>query len=109
MVQRSRARTSPRRSPREYTRIADIATGGVGHVALAIKREGSFERLYAVKRLRAEHRDDEDFRTMFFDEARLAGFVRHANVVSVLDVGEDDDGPYLVMDYVEGVPLSAII
>lgn len=98
-----------RRSESEYVRIADIASGGVGHVVLALRREGSFERLYAVKRLRAEHRDDDDFRTMFFDEARLAGFVRHANVVSVLDVGEDDDGPFLVMDYVEGVPLSAIV
>jgi serine/threonine-protein kinase len=98
-----------KRSESEYVRIADIASGGVGQVVLALRREGSFERLYAVKRLRAELRDDEDFRTMFFDEARLAGFVRHSNVVSVLDVGEDDEGPFLVMDYVEGVPLSAIV
>ncbi len=97
------------RSSRPYVRISDIASGGVGHVALAVKKEGSFERLYAVKRLRAEHREDADFRTMFFDEARLAGCVRHANVVSVIDVGEDDEGPFLVMDYVEGVPLSAIV
>jgi eukaryotic-like serine/threonine-protein kinase len=43
---------------------------------------------------------------MFMDEARLAGLVRHPNVVGVSDVGEDDDGPYLIMDYVEGVSLS---
>jgi serine/threonine protein kinase len=46
---------------------------------------------------------------MFMDEARLAGLVRHPNVVGVSDVGEDDDGPYLIMDYVEGVSLSRAI
>jgi serine/threonine protein kinase len=92
-----------------YARVADIASGGVGHVDLVLRREGSFERFYARKRLRAEHREEHDFRTMFFDEARIAGLVRHPHVVSVLDVGEDEDGPFLVMDYVEGVPVSTII
>jgi serine/threonine-protein kinase len=46
---------------------------------------------------------------MFVDEARLAGLVRHPNVVGVSDVGEDEDGPYLIMDYVEGVSLSKTI
>jgi serine/threonine-protein kinase len=81
----------------------------MGRVDLMLRREGSFQRLYAVKRLHPEHRSDEAFRRMFLDEARLAGLVRHTNVVSVLDVGEDAEGPYLVMDYVEGVPVSEII
>ena len=46
---------------------------------------------------------------MFMDEARLAGLVRHPNAVGVLDVGEDDDGPFLMMDFVEGIPLSRLI
>ena len=46
---------------------------------------------------------------MFMDEARLAGLVRHPNVVGVSDVGEDGDGPYLIMEYVEGVSLSRAI
>ncbi|AKF08052.1 serine/threonine-protein kinase [Sandaracinus amylolyticus] len=92
-----------------YEPLSEIASGGVGRVELVRRREGSFERLYARKRLHDAHRDDAEFRTMFFDEARIAGLVRHANVVSVLDVGEDDEGPYLVMEYVEGVPASAIV
>ncbi|UJR79337.1 Serine/threonine protein kinase PrkC, regulator of stationary phase [Sandaracinus amylolyticus] len=98
----------PRRAS-AYEHLSDIASGGVGRVELVRRREGSFERLYARKRLHDAHRDDADFRTMFFDEARIAGLVRHPNVVSVLDVGEDDEGPYLVMEYVEGVPASAIV
>ena len=81
----------------------------MGTVELGLRREGGFRRLYAVKRLHPHLLDDEDLRAMFVDEARIAGLLRHANVVSVLDVGEDDQGPFLVMDYVDGVTLSAII
>lgn len=81
----------------------------MGRVDLALRREGGFERLYAVKRLHSQYQSDEAFLAMFLDEARIAGLVRHANVVSVLDVGEDDGGPFLVMDYVDGLPLNRII
>lgn len=99
----------PPRASSSYQPVTHLANGGVGRVDLVVRREGSFERLYALKRLHAQHREDADFRTMFFDEARIAGLVRHPNVVSVLDVGEDAEGPFLVMDYIEGVALSAII
>jgi len=92
-----------------YLRVADIASGGMGRVDLCLRKHGAFQRLYAVKRLHPHYREDEDMRTMFLDEARVAGLLRHANIVSVLDVGEDDDGPFLVMDYVEGVSLSEFI
>ena len=49
------------------------------------------------------------FATVFMDEARLAGLVRHPNAVGVLDIWEDEDGPFLMMDFVEGVPLSRLI
>lgn len=81
----------------------------MGQVDLCVRQTGRFERLYAVKRLHPHLREDEAMRSMFLDEARVAGMVRHANVVAVLDVGEDADGPFLVMDYVEGVSLSRLI
>lgn len=43
------------------------------------------------------------------DEARLAASIRHPNVVPVLEVGEDDHGVFLIMDYVEGDTLSGIL
>ncbi|MEZ4373333.1 MAG: hypothetical protein R3B07_21095 [Polyangiaceae bacterium] len=46
-------------------------------------------------RLRGEYMEDPSVLAMLFDEARIAGLIRHPNVVSVLDVGEDDAGPYL--------------
>ncbi|MEC7524782.1 MAG: serine/threonine-protein kinase [Myxococcota bacterium] len=97
------------KSSRTYQHVLPLAEGGMGRVELAMRSESGFERLYAVKRLHPQLRADEAFRTMFLDEARVAGLLRHSNVVSVLDVGEDEDGPFLVMDYVEGLTLSMIL
>ncbi len=81
----------------------------MGRVELVVRSEGTFKRLYAVKRLLDGLRSDEGVRQAFLDEARIAGLVRHPNVVSVLDVGEDERGPYLVMDYVEGVSVADLM
>jgi serine/threonine-protein kinase len=81
----------------------------MGYVELCCRREGRFLRWCGRKRIHESYRTDLRFRSMFMDEARLAGLVRHPNVVGVSDVGEDDDGPYLIMDYVEGVSLSRAI
>jgi len=96
--------------PREgYVSIGLLARGGMGEVRLGLRQAGAFRRLVAIKRLRTEHRSDESFRRMFVDEGRLAGLVRHPNVVSVLDVGEDEEGPFLVMDFVEGVTAHQVL
>jgi eukaryotic-like serine/threonine-protein kinase len=92
-----------------YRTLITLARGGMGQVDLCVRRLGSFERLYAVKRLHPHLREEQTMRSMFVDEARVAGLVRHANVVSVLDVGEDAEGPYLVMDYIEGISLSRFV
>ena len=78
----------------------------MGEVDLAVRREGNFERFFAIKRLKPEFLHEPDVRAMFLDEARLAGLVRHPNVVSVVDVGADDRGPFLVMEYVDGISAS---
>ena len=90
-------------------KLLEIAKGGMGTVELCLRREGEFRRLCAVKRLHPHLSEDEDLRAMFVDEARVAGLLRHASVVSVLDVGEDVQGPFLVMDYIDGVTLSTIL
>jgi serine/threonine-protein kinase len=81
----------------------------MGRIELVVRREGAFARAYARKRLLPGLAGDGALRALFIEEARVAGLVRHANVVPVLDVGEDDDGPYLVMDYVDGVSVADLI
>lgn len=99
---------SPNQAP-SYRRVMKLASGGMGSVDLVVRREGAFERLYAMKRMHPHLREDPEVRAMFLDEARVAGLIRHPNVVSVIDVGEDADGPFLVMEYVEGVALTKLI
>lgn len=92
-----------------YRTVRTIASGGMGRVDLVVRREGSFARAHALKRLHPELASNGAVRAMILDEARIAGLVRHANVVSVLDVGEDEEGPFLLMELVEGVSLSRLI
>ncbi len=95
--------------PTSYVPVLELASGGMGTVSVCVRRAGAFERLYAIKRLHPHLQGDPAMRSMFLDEARMSGLLRHSNVVPVLDVGEDDAGPFLVMDYVEGVSVSRFI
>ncbi|MEM9187761.1 MAG: serine/threonine-protein kinase [Myxococcota bacterium] len=93
----------------DYLHLDTVASGGMGQVSLAVRREGRFQRLFAVKRLRPELSKDEEAKSSFLEEARVAGLLRHRAVVPVLDCGVDDDGPYLVMDFVRGMSLSKLL
>lgn len=91
--------------------VKEIARGGSGTVELAFRaddRGAGFQRMVAIKRLRPGHGDEDEARRMFLHEARLTGELRHPNVVGVLDIGEDDDGPYLLMDFVQGLSLGEL-
>ena len=77
-------------------------------LARASGAEG-FERLVALKRMNQDLLEADELRRRFVDEARVAAHVRHANVVAVNHFGRDDDGFYLVLDYVEGVSLQTLI
>jgi serine/threonine-protein kinase len=67
-----------------------------------------FERLVAIKCCHPHLSRDQEFITMFLDEARLAARIHHPNVVATLDVGSTDF-LYLVMEYVEGDSLSGLL
>ncbi|MBC7174457.1 MAG: serine/threonine protein kinase, partial [Polyangiaceae bacterium] len=87
-----------------YQVLAHIASGGMAGV-YAARQEGTFgfERIVALKVLHPHLASEDEFLTMFVDEARLAARIRHPRIVSVLDIAEDPgEGLYLVMDYVEG-------
>ncbi|MFO0605989.1 MAG: serine/threonine-protein kinase [Polyangiales bacterium] len=93
--------------------VTRIGAGGMASVYLArsgstLRFGRSFERVVAVKLMHPHLASDEGFVEMFFNEARVAAMVQHRNVVSVLDVGMEDNALYAVMDYVEGDTLAAI-
>ncbi|MBI5532458.1 MAG: protein kinase [Deltaproteobacteria bacterium] len=90
-----------------YEVLLPIASGGMATVYLArTAGAGGFERDVALKLTHAHLRENPEFAADLLEEAKLAVRIRHRNVVSVLDVGDDPLGLFLVMDYVHGDTLS---
>jgi serine/threonine protein kinase len=94
-----------------YEVLARLASGGMAgvYVARALGVAG-FERLFAIKVLHPHLAHEEEFISMFLDEARLAARIRHPNVVPTIDISDTEDaGYFLVMDYIEGDHLGALL
>ncbi len=76
--------------------------GGGGMAIVYMGRDTLLNRLVTVKMLRPEFTSDEDFVQRFRREAQAVASLSHPNIVSIYDVGLEDDVHYLVMEYVEG-------
>ncbi len=70
---------------------------------------GGFQRFVAIKRLHPHLAREHEFIQMFLDEARLAARLHHPHVVPILEIGESEDGYYLVMEYIEGDTLARLM
>ena len=78
--------------------------------AARVRGEAGFQKLVAVKRMLPQLADDEEFVSMFLDEARLAANINSPNCVHTLDLGRAEDGSlYIVMELVVGVTLARIL
>ncbi len=93
-----------------YLVFDEIASGGMATVHYG-RMSGSvgFSRTVAVKRLHPHFAKDPEFVTMFLDEARVAGRIRHPNVVPTLDVVATEGEIFLAMEYVHGDSLSKLL
>jgi len=87
-----------------YTLLTPIAQGGMGEVWKARDRETG--RLVAAKVLRPELSGEELSLSRLRIEARNAMRIQHPNIASVLDSGEEDGRGWIVMELVEGRPLT---
>ncbi|HVY29513.1 MAG TPA: serine/threonine-protein kinase [Polyangiaceae bacterium] len=108
--------TQPASQPRvarllgRYAVYGEIAAGGMATVYIGrLRGPAGFARRVAVKSLHPQLAKDPDFLSMFLDEARLVGHIQHTNVVPVLDVIAVESELHLVMEYVEGEPLSRVV
>ena len=93
-----------------YALFDEIASGGMAtvHIGRLVGPVG-FSRTVAIKRLHPQFAKDPEFGSMFLDEARLAARIRHPNVVPTLDVVSLEGELFLVMDFVQGEPLSRLV
>jgi eukaryotic-like serine/threonine-protein kinase len=100
----------PHRTLGRYELLVPLARGGMAMVwAARLKGDRGFEKLFAVKTMLPGMSDNAEFEKMFLDEATLASRIRHPHVVEILDLGEQDKILYIVMEWVEGEPLNAIM
>jgi eukaryotic-like serine/threonine-protein kinase len=90
-----------------YQLIEWVGGGGMATVYKA--KDVILDRIVAVKVLRAEYGEDEEFIRRFHREAHSATSLMHENIVSVFDAGEDEDIHYIVMEYINGYTLKQYI
>lgn len=84
----------------------------LGHGGMAVVHRAwdpDINRQLAVKLLRPERCTDPDYRARFLREAKAAGALSHPNIVTIYDVGENDNQPYIAMELLGGTPLDRLI
>src|SRR6516164_8486545 len=92
-----------------YELLCPIASGGMASVWLArLRGKRGFEKLFAIKTIRTELVADPRFQEMFLDEARIASGIQHPNVAQILDLGEQEDVLFIVMEWVDGDSLAKV-
>jgi serine/threonine-protein kinase len=93
-----------------YRVIEKLASGGMAEVfrAESAGLEG-FKKQVAIKRVLPHLSEKKKFISMFLDEARLSAHLSHSNCVQVFDIGVGDNAYFIVMEYVDGADLKAVL
>ena len=93
-----------------YEIIRQLACGGMAEVLLARQNDDDgTSRLVVLKRVLAHLAQNDSFLKMFAHEARIASQLRHLNIVQVLEVGEHEGLPVIVMERLEGADLLRLL
>jgi serine/threonine-protein kinase len=91
-----------------YRPLQKLGEGGMAEILLAYAEgTGGFSKLVVLKVMRRYLEGNDDFRGMFLAEARVSARLNHPNLVQVHEV-VDTDIPYMVMEYLEGKPLTKL-
>lgn len=93
-----------------YEPLKRLAVGGMAEIFLA-KQSGleGFEKVVVLKRILPHLASDDEFVSMFLDEARIAAKLSHPNVVQIYDLGKADATYYIAMEYVSGRNVQHLI
>jgi serine/threonine-protein kinase len=91
-----------------YNLVRKIASGGMGQVLLAKKGDEGFEKLVVIKRILPHLVEDEEFFTMFKDEAKITMRLDHPNIARINEFGVEAGVHFIEMEYVAGEDLRRI-
>lgn len=92
---------------KRYEVLSKVGAGGMADVYKG--RDRMLNRYVAIKVLKKEYKEDENFVRKFRSEAQAAAGLNHPNIVNVYDVGEDRGLYYMVMELVDGITLKEYI
>ncbi|MDY7228569.1 serine/threonine protein kinase [Hyalangium rubrum] len=104
--------TQPKRQPipfGKYLLLDRINIGGMAEVWRGKAfGAGGFERLVAIKRILPNIAEDEEFITMFIDEAKISVQLTHANIAQIYELGQIASSYFIAMEYIPGKDMRAI-
>src|SRR5262245_21934690 len=94
----------------KYVLVRRLATGGMADIYLA-RQSGveGFQKPCVIKRILPQLADDQQFVSMFLDEARIAALLTHPNIVQIFDLGKQDGSYFLAMEHIHGEDLTRIL
>ncbi len=96
--------------PESIGRFQLLEEVGEGAMSIVYKAfDPEINRVLAIKLLRGELAADSEYRYRFLQEAKAAGKLTHPNIVTIFDVGEVDQGPYIAMEFLEGRTLEQMM
>jgi eukaryotic-like serine/threonine-protein kinase len=97
-------------SDSRYRITERVAAGGMAEVFRGVAESmRGFKKNIAIKRILPSLTKNKKFVAMFLDEARLSLALQHANIVQVFDIGHSEDTYFIVMEYVDGCDLKALM
>jgi eukaryotic-like serine/threonine-protein kinase len=89
--------------------LTQLTVGGMAELFLGYTSgPGGFRKYVVIKRILPDARSNEQFVRMFLDEARITAAFNHPNIAQVFDLGEEDDGLYLAMEFIGGQNLNQV-
>jgi serine/threonine-protein kinase len=91
----------------KYDVLDVIGRGGMGVIYKAV--DPGIGRIVAIKMITGAFADDPELLHRFYREAQSVGNLQHPNIVTIYDLGVEDGSPYLVMEFLEGESLDALI
>ena len=90
-----------------YDLLERINVGGMAEVFRAIHRQS--RRMVAIKRILPSVAEDDEFISMFRDEATIASQLDHPNIAKIFDIGRVDTSYYIALEYINGRDMRTIV
>ncbi|MCB9792647.1 MAG: serine/threonine protein kinase [Alphaproteobacteria bacterium] len=94
----------------KYYLVDKVATGGMAEIFRAKTfSTAGFEKLQVIKRILSHLSDNEEFVSMFIDEAKISVSLQHANLVQIYDFGKIRDNYFIAMEWIDGKDVKQVL